>query len=93
VAGVAPPLAGSPWVTGGVGALARIVLNGKTSGEATMPPHASLDDSTIAAILTYVRKSWGNDAAPVADDEIRAIRNEVAQRQEPWTETQLEPMN
>jgi mono/diheme cytochrome c family protein/glucose/arabinose dehydrogenase len=93
MAGVAPPLAGSPWVTGGVGALARIVLNGKTSGETAMPPLASLDDATIAAILTYVRKSWGNDAAPVADDEIRAIRNEVAQRQEPWTETQLEPMN
>lgn len=93
VAGVAPPLVGSPWVTGGAGALVRIVLNGKTSGETTMPPLASLDDGTIASILSFVRKSWGHEAGAVSEDEVRAIRNEVANRQEPWTDSQLEPMN
>jgi mono/diheme cytochrome c family protein len=93
VAGLAPPLVGSPWVTGGVGALGRIVLNGKTSGNSTMPPLASLDDESIAAILTYVRRSWGHEASTVTAAEVQAIRAEVMDRQEPWTETQLEPMN
>ncbi|GAC1389633.1 MAG: cytochrome c [Variovorax sp.] len=31
-----------------------------------MPPfHHVLDDNDIAAVLTYIRGSWGNDAAPV----------------------------
>ena len=31
-----------------------------------MPPFGHvLDDADIAAVLTYVRGSWGNDAAPV----------------------------
>jgi glucose/arabinose dehydrogenase/mono/diheme cytochrome c family protein len=93
VPGLAPPLVGSPWVTGGVGALGRIVLNGKTSGSSTMPPLASLDDESIAAILTYVRRSWGHDSSTVTAAEVQAIRAEVMDRQEPWTETQLEPMH
>ena len=92
MAGLAPPLVASPWVTGGVGALARIVLNGKTSGDTTMPPLASLDDVTLAAILTYVRKSWGHEASVVAPSEIQAIRGEVSRRGEPWTENELAPM-
>jgi mono/diheme cytochrome c family protein/glucose/arabinose dehydrogenase len=92
MAGLAPPLVGSPWVTGGVGALARIVLNGKTSGDTTMPPLSALDDDTIAAILTYIRKSWGHEAGTAASSEIQAIRGEVARRGEPWTESELAPM-
>jgi mono/diheme cytochrome c family protein len=92
MAGLAPPLVGSPWVTGGVGALARIVLNGKTSGDTTMPPLGALDDDTIAAILTYIRKSWGHEAGAAAPSEIQAIRGEVSRRSEPWTESELDPM-
>jgi mono/diheme cytochrome c family protein/glucose/arabinose dehydrogenase len=93
MAGLAPPLVASTWVTGGVAALARIVLNGKTSAHSTMPPLAALDDETLAAILTYIRKSWGHEAGAVAPAEIQAIRAEVSNRGEPWTESELAPLN
>jgi mono/diheme cytochrome c family protein len=91
--GLAPALVGSRWVNGGIGALGRIVLNGKTDGDMTMPPLHSLDDETIAAILTYIRHSWGHEAEPVMPPQVRRIRTEVGNREEPWTEAELEPMN
>jgi len=91
--GVAPGLVGSRWVTGRADALIRIVLNGKTSGESTMPPLRSLDDETIAAILTYVRRSWGHASSPVTREQVRIVRGQVERRHEPWTEAELEPMN
>jgi mono/diheme cytochrome c family protein len=93
MAGLAPPLVGSRWVTGGLDALARIVLNGKTSGEMTMPPLRSLDDETIAAILTYIRRSWGHQSDPVSANQVRWVRDQTESRSEPWTEAELEPMN
>jgi mono/diheme cytochrome c family protein len=93
MAGVAPALAGSPWVTGGLSALARIVLNGKSGTELTMPPLRALDNVTIAAILTYVRRSWGHESSAVAPEQVQAIRAETAAREEPWTEAELQTMN
>jgi glucose/arabinose dehydrogenase/mono/diheme cytochrome c family protein len=90
--GLAPPLVGSPWATGSVAALTRIVLNGKTSGETTMPPLGSLDDEKVASILTYVRRSWGHESSIVTVGEVQAIRTEVENRHEPWTEADLEPI-
>lgn len=40
-----------------------------------MPPfHAHLDDEELAAVLSYVRASWGNRARPVQDFEIARER-------------------
>ena len=91
--GLAPALVGSRWATGGVDALVRIVLNGKTSGETTMPPLRSLDDETIAAILTFVRRSWGHQSDPISPTQVQWIRGQTEDRQEPWTDAELEPMN
>jgi glucose/arabinose dehydrogenase/mono/diheme cytochrome c family protein len=93
MAGLAPPLVGSRWVTGGIDALARIVLNGKTSGEMAMPPLRSLDDETIAAILTYIRRSWGHQSDPVSASQVQWVRGQTQSRSEPWTETELQSMN
>ena len=93
MSGLAPPLVGSRYVNGGVDALARIVLNGKTSGEMTMPPLGALDDETIAAILTYIRRAWGHQADPVSASQIQWVRSQIENRQEPWTDAELEPMN
>ncbi|HUQ10578.1 MAG TPA: c-type cytochrome [Steroidobacteraceae bacterium] len=93
LAGLAPPLVGSPWVNGGTGAVVRIVLQGKTDGEMTMPPLASLDDDKIAAILTFVRRSWGHEATPVTAGEVQAVRSETKFREEPWTEADLAAFN
>lgn len=30
-----------------------------------MPPYYNLSKKEIAAVITYIRASWGNDAAPV----------------------------
>ena len=84
---------GSPWVNGGTGAAIRIVLQGKTSGETTMPPLAALDDEQIAAILTFVRRSWGHEASPVSAGDVQAVRSETRLREEPWSENDLANFN
>jgi mono/diheme cytochrome c family protein len=89
MSGLAPPLVGSPWATGNPAATVRIVLQGKTSGATTMPPLAALDDEKIAAILTFVRRSWGHESSPVTAAQVQAVRSETRLRQEPWTETEL----
>jgi mono/diheme cytochrome c family protein len=97
-AGVFPPLAGSEWVTGDEGKLARIVLQGVTgpmevAGETyngMMPPWGgTLKDADIAAVLTYVRNSWGNKAAPVTTARVAAIRAATSSRTTPWTAAEL----
>ena len=37
-----------------------------------------LSDSDLAAVLTYVRGSWGNTVSPVTDDDVKAMRALVA---------------
>jgi mono/diheme cytochrome c family protein/glucose/arabinose dehydrogenase len=93
MAGLAPPLVGSPWINGGAGAAIRIVLQGKTSGETTMPPLAALADEQIAAILTYVRRSWGHEASAVTPGEVQSVRRETRLREEPWNEAELGAIN
>jgi mono/diheme cytochrome c family protein len=62
--------------------LVQIVLNGgyapATQGNPRpfgMPPFVLvLDDSDIAAVLTHVRSSWGNQASVVSPLEVNRIR-------------------
>jgi len=98
VPGVFPPLNGVEWVTGDKGRLIRIVMNGLT-GEITvgdetysgaMPPWNSfLDDQQMAALLTYLRSSWGNDASEVTSAEVASVRAATEDRRNPWTEAEL----
>jgi mono/diheme cytochrome c family protein len=40
-----------------------------------MPPFAyDLSDQEVAAVVTYIRQSWGNSAAPVSPIEVGASR-------------------
>ena len=83
----APPLAGSEWViTGGFHRLAQIPLvglNGNLSVEGKdwnlnmAPMGAALSDADLAAVLTYIRTSWGNKAGPVSADDVKAVRAAV----------------
>lgn len=44
----------------------------------TMPGYqAALTDAEIAALLTYIRQSWGNVGAPVAPDQVAEVRRET----------------
>ncbi|MDM0111879.1 cytochrome c [Variovorax sp. J22R133] len=79
--GAYPPLAGNRAVNMNSPAnLIQVVRHGgflpATAGNPRpygMPPFGNvLDDQDIAAVLTYVRGSWGNNAAPVsASDTLR----------------------
>ena len=55
-----------------------------------MPPvGASMTDEQLASVLTYVRRSWGNDALPIAPGQVAEVRRETAARKKPWTEPEL----
>ncbi|NKE67371.1 cytochrome c [Ramlibacter sp. RBP-2] len=79
VPGAYPALAGNRAVTLPVTAnLVQVVLHGgfapATAGNPRpfgMPPFATLlGDRDVAAVLTHVRTSWGNRAAPVAEVDV-----------------------
>jgi mono/diheme cytochrome c family protein len=89
LAGLAPPLVGSKWVTGRAGLLTRIVLNGKESTTLMPPLGATLSDQQIADVLTYVRRSWGHTATPVDVSLVREVRGASTGRDRPWTEPEL----
>ena len=82
-----PPLAGSEWVNGPVENLIRIQLRGlqgpiTVKGQtydfpAGMAALAYQNDEQVAAVLTYVRNSFGNSAPPVTAAEVAALRGEV----------------
>jgi len=84
---IAPPLAGSEWVTGPVSNLVRIQLRGLqgpitvAGKEYNMPAGmAALSyqtDEQIAGVLTYIRNSFGNKASAVKPEQVAALRSEV----------------
>jgi mono/diheme cytochrome c family protein len=67
--------------------LIRVVLAGAhgagTAYAPTSPAMPSfdwrLDDAQVASVLTYIRNSWGNAAAAVSADQVRAMRSVFAQ--------------
>ncbi|NIP95412.1 MAG: cytochrome c [Akkermansiaceae bacterium] len=87
VPNVGPPLAGSEWVNGPPENLIAIQLRGlsgpiEVKGQtynfiAPMVPQAFQTDDQIAAVLTYIRNSFGNKAAPVTPEQVKALRGEV----------------
>lgn len=99
IPGVFPPLDGTTWVTDHKGRLIRLVLHGLT-GEVTvkdvkysgaMPPWGTfLNDEEIAAVLTYIRTSWSNEAGPVTAEEVAKVRAATADRKQPWTAAELD---
>jgi mono/diheme cytochrome c family protein len=48
-----------------------------------------MTDDQVAAVLTYVRRSWGNTALPITPDDVREIRGATAGRKKAWTEAEL----
>ncbi|MBY0507946.1 MAG: cytochrome c [Bryobacteraceae bacterium] len=90
VAGTYPPLAGSEYVLGDKRRLVAILLKG-LNGEfvvkgntynSQMPAWEIREDEEIAAVLTYIRNSWGNKADAVSKDLVTAVRKETAGRGE-----------
>jgi mono/diheme cytochrome c family protein len=88
-----PPLDGSEWVQGDPERLTAIVLHG-ISGEITvkgqtyrgvMPPFkAQLEQHEVAAVTSYLRSSWSNQASAVDVALVSRVATATADRKGPW---------
>ena len=86
-----PPLSNTKWVQGSAERLIKLVLKGlqgpiEVDGE-TYPGQVPmtafeglLTDEETAAVLTYVRGSFGNDAAPISPEQVSAVREAVSDK-------------
>lgn len=72
IPGAFPALAGNALVQGPAAEVATVLLKGRGG----MPDFSgSLGDQQIAQVLSYVRSSWGNQGAPLSEDEVAALRD------------------
>ncbi|MCA9429323.1 MAG: c-type cytochrome, partial [Candidatus Omnitrophica bacterium] len=93
-----PPLSESPWVNGDPERFIRIALNGLQGGvrvngkdynSAMAPLGALLTDEEAAAVLTYVRTSFGNLSTEIDKELVAKVRNETKERKKLWTAKEL----
>jgi len=98
LAGEAPPLAGSSWVSGPEARLIKIVLHGVRGpiqvGEKIydreMPGVGRrLSDRETAALLSFVRNRWGASSAAITPAAVTRVRTEARNRQSYWTVEEL----
>jgi mono/diheme cytochrome c family protein len=98
-----PPLGGSALVIGDKLALSAVMLHGLqgpltgvrggTYGTQQMPAWATvLSDEKMAAVMTYIRGSWGNKADAVKPDEVAATRTKLASQTAAYTEADLQKL-
>lgn len=87
-----PPLAGTPWVIGSQERLIKLVLKGlqgpitvrdaRYPGQVPMTPfEGMLNDEEVAAVLTYVRNSFGNKASAVTAEKVKQVRADIKNKE------------
>jgi nitrite reductase (NO-forming)/hydroxylamine reductase len=82
VEGAFPPLAGSDFLAGDRGRVISIVLYGNEGPitvngvqyDGVMPGFAYLNDDEVAAVITFIARSWGNDLPASSPEEVAAAR-------------------
>jgi mono/diheme cytochrome c family protein len=97
VPGMNPPLVGAHIDKAPPGRLVRVILQGMIgpaviAGEeydGVMAPGQVESDEDIAAVLTYIRRSWGNRGTLVTPEFVRKVREETKDRLDPWTAEEL----
>lgn len=83
-----PPIAGSKWIRGNEERLIKLVIKGiygpivvegkKYPGQVPMTPFGGLlKDEEIAAVLTYVRNSFGNKATAITPEKVKMVRASI----------------
>lgn len=100
--GQAPTFVGSEWVlTENVnqlipiplqGLVGPITVNGEAWNMSMAAMGASLSDEELAAVLSYIRNSWGNEASMVTPEQVAAVREAHAGRTQPWTGPELKAL-
>lgn len=72
---VFPALANNSFVTGDPHGVIQILLEGRRGSMGRMPAwKAILNDQEIAAVVTYIRQAWGNQAEAVTPEQVAAQR-------------------
>lgn len=95
-----PPLIANNWVLGNEERLIKLVLKGlygpidvlgkKYPGQVPMTPFAGmLNDNEVAAVLTYVRNSFGNKASAISAEKVTATRASVQDKTGFYTPEEL----
>lgn len=92
ISGIYPTLHQTRWSEGDKGRLIRLVLHGMEgpievkgqSYDQLMQPHSYLTNEEIAAVLTFVRQNFGNDASAVSAEDVAAVRA-ASNQQGTWT--------
>lgn len=105
VKSLAPPLNQSEWVTGDKRKLISIVLFGLTgpvevNGHVYKAPEINVDmpgigydkdlpNEDVAQLLSFIRKSWRNNADEVSTEEVKQVRERLKSRQKAFTVEEL----
>ena len=87
-----PPLEGTPWVTGSEERLIKLTLKGLMGpikvldksypGQVPMTPFGGLlNDEEVAAVLTYVRNAFGNQASVVTAETVSRVRKGIQDKE------------
>jgi mono/diheme cytochrome c family protein len=94
-----PPLAGSEFVLGDAsnrliaivlkGLQGPVQVKGQAVNNAMQAWEGQYTDQQLAAILTYVRSDWGNNAPEIPPDAVKAVRDELKNRKDQWTVAEL----
>ena len=86
----------NPWIEGEPDRAIKLVLNGMygkmtfqgkeygdvATGQPAMTPLGGmLKDEEVAAVISFVRQSWGNDLPMVTAAEVKKVRNEIKNKQ------------
>jgi mono/diheme cytochrome c family protein/glucose/arabinose dehydrogenase len=89
------PLPRSPRVHGRKDIPIKIMLKGMIGDldgrkfPGPMLPLESYDDEWIAATLTYIRNSWGNNSELISTQEVAAVRAQIKDRKEMWKSSEI----
>ncbi len=82
-----PPIAGSKWITGSEERLIKLTLHGlmgpievkgvRYPGVVPMTPFKMLSDDELAAVLTFVRNTFGNIASVIKPETVKSVREKT----------------
>ena len=105
---LAPPLNNSNWVVGDKNKLIAIILYGltgpvKVNETLYAPPEINgdmpgvgnnkeLTDKDLAELMSFIRKSWRNDAVAINAADVKKVRDKFKRRQKPFTAAELNKM-
>jgi mono/diheme cytochrome c family protein/glucose/arabinose dehydrogenase len=95
-----PPLSQTKWVIGSEERLIKIVLKGVMGpmevngrnypGQVPMTPFGGLlNDKEVAAVLTYVRNSFGNKAKAITPEKVKEVRASIVNKKDFYQPSKL----